>query len=131
MKFIFQQVSTGGQASCVCGDGMTGDPQLGGAGCECATDACGANAQCQQSGPQIYCICDVQNGYAYPNGDPEAPGPDPRDCVLCFTGACHDTAICSESGGVKSCDCPTGGWNIPYPVHSSPKEVHMKTTLIF
>lgn len=87
---------------------MIGAPPRVGCKAPCEDVKCGPHAYCKADGTEAYCVCDV--GWTYNPNDIAAGCQDINECDTVHgpSGRCGLNAICINTPGDFSCQCPPG-----------------------
>ncbi|CAG0881855.1 unnamed protein product [Darwinula stevensoni] len=98
---------------CECPSPLVGDPTVT---CMSPCDGvdCGPHAQCKPQGLEALCICD--DGWSYDPARIDAGCMDINECNprIGPSGMCGENAICTNTLGSYSCQCPPGFSGNPY-----------------
>lgn len=88
--------------------GFVGAPPRIACKAPCEDVKCGLHAYCKADGTEAFCVCD--EGWTYNPSDIAAGCQDINECDAAHgpSGRCGLNAICTNTPGSFSCQCPVG-----------------------
>ncbi|XP_047739052.1 fibrillin-1 [Hyalella azteca] len=97
-----------GSYVCACDVGYIGSPPQTKCKAPCEGYNCGPHAKCRPDGEEAMCVCD--QGWSYNPADIAAGCQDVNECSTEYgpSGQCGENALCVNSLGSFSCQCPPG-----------------------
>ncbi|XP_071552987.1 uncharacterized protein [Panulirus ornatus] len=103
-----------GTYQCTCNFGFIGNPPDSPCKAPCDGVECGSNAFCKPHGVEAMCMCNP--GWTYDPSDISAGCVDLDECIAGGrpSGQCGDNAVCTNTLGSFSCQCPAGFSGSPY-----------------
>lgn len=101
-------INTPGSHRCECPNGLVGAPPRIQCKAPCEDVKCGIHSYCKADGTEAYCVCD--EGWTYNPNDIAAGCQDINECDAIHgpSGRCGLNAICTNTPGGFSCQCPVG-----------------------